>query len=279
MLVTGCSSGIGRATALRLARDGWTVYATARHVNAIADLADAGCSLLPLDVTDERTMIDAVAAIEARHGAVDVLINNAGFSQSGAVEAVPLERVRAQFETNVFGPVRLIQLVLPAMRRARRGCIVNLSSIGGKLVFAGGGYYHATKYALEALTDSLRFEVQGFGIRVVLIEPGLIRSGFADAALSAMDTRADVRDTYGPFHTAVAHVTRESYEKGPLARLTGTPDDVANVIAGAISASSPRTRYTVSASATVLLALRRVLSDRMWDRFLGRTYPAPGPGA
>ena len=276
MLITGCSSGIGHATARRLAQAGWTVYATARRVESMSDLAAAGCVLLPLDVTNERSMTDVVATIEARHGVVDVLINNAGFSQSGAVEAVPLDRVRAQFETNVFGPVRLTQLVLPAMRRARRGCIVNLSSIGGKLVFAGGGYYHATKYALEAITDSLRFEVQGFGIKVVLIEPGLIRSGFAEAALSAMDTRTAVDATYAPFHTAVAHVTKESYEKGPLARLTGTPDDVADVIARAISTDTPRTRYTVSPSATVLLTLRRLLSDRLWDRFLGRTYPAPG---
>lgn len=276
VLITGCSSGIGRATALHLIRDGWTVYATARRLASISDLESAGCRALALDVTDERSMADAVGTIEARHGQVDVLINNAGFSQSGAIEAVPLDRVRAQFETNVFGPVRLIQLVLPAMRRARRGCIVNLSSIGGKLVFAGGGFYHATKYAVEALTDSLRFEVQGFGIRVVLIEPGLIRSGFADAALSAMDTRPEAQATYGGFHAAVAHVTKESYEKGPLARLTGTPEDVARVIAEAITSSSPRTRYTVSASATVLLTLRRMLSDRLWDRFLGRTYPAPG---
>ncbi|HEU4539138.1 MAG TPA: SDR family NAD(P)-dependent oxidoreductase, partial [Polyangiaceae bacterium] len=178
VLITGCSSGIGRATALRLARAGRVVYATARRKASIAELEASGCRLLELDVNDEGSMAEAVRAIEAEHGAVGALVNNAGYSQSGAVEAVPLGRARAQFETNVFGPMRLAQLVLPGMRRARRGRIVNLSSMGGRLVFPGGGFYHATKYALEALSDAMRFEVRGFGVEVVLVEPGLIRPSF-----------------------------------------------------------------------------------------------------
>ena len=179
VLITGCSTGIGRATATHLAASGYTVIATARRVEDLADLAAAGCRTLALDVTDEGSMRAAVDAVEASHGRIDVLVNNAGYSQSGAVESVPLARTRAQFETNVFGPLRLTQLVLPGMRRRRAGRIVNVSSMGGRLVFPGGGVYHASKYALEALSDALRYELRPFGIAVVLIEPGLIRTNFA----------------------------------------------------------------------------------------------------
>src|SRR4051795_6201819 len=174
VLITGCSSGIGQATATHLAERGWTVYASARRIDSIADLAERGCRTLALDVTDEDSMKAAVVAVEEAEGTVGVLVNNAGYSQSGAIETVPLERVRAQFETNVFGLLRMCQLVLPGMRREDRGRIVNISSMGGRLVFPGGGAYHGTKYAVEALSDAMRFEVRGFGVDVVLIEPGLI---------------------------------------------------------------------------------------------------------
>lgn len=276
VLITGCSSGIGEATALRLARAGWPVYATARRVERLEALVAAGCRALPLDVLDEASMRAAVATVEAEHGAVGVLINNAGYSQSGAVEAVPLEKIRAQFETNVFGLVRLTQLVLPGMRAARAGRIVNLSSMGGKLTFPGGGYYHATKHAVEAISDALRFEVGGFGVHVVVVEPGLIRSGFSEAAVGAMEVDPGVAEAYGAFHAAVAQATTEAYEKGPLASLAGAPDDVAVVIQRAIEARRPKPRYTVTGSASLLLTARAVLSDRGWDAFVGGTYPRPG---
>lgn len=275
VLVTGCSSGIGKATAIRLARAGHTVYATARRIADLAEAEAAGCRPLPLDVTSEESMVAAVRAVEEEQGAVGALINNAGYSQSGAFEAVPLERVRAQFETNVFGLVRLTQLALPGMRRQRSGRVVNLSSMGGKLTFPGGAFYHATKHAVEALSDALRFEVRGFGIKVVVIEPGLIRSGFSEAAVSAMKQNESVGATYDAFHQAVARATRESYEKGPLAALAGVPEDVARVIEKAITAARPRARYTVSASATVLLTQRRLMSDGMWDWFLRQSFPTP----
>jgi NAD(P)-dependent dehydrogenase (short-subunit alcohol dehydrogenase family) len=183
--------------------------------------------------------------------------------------------VRAQFETNFFGAVRLMQLVLPGMRRQGWGRVVNLSSMGGKLVFPGGGSYHASKYALEAVSDALRFEVKGFGIDVVLIEPGLIRSNFSEAAVAAMPTTG-ADEVYADFHQAVARATRESYEKGPLARLAGSAEDVARVIGKALAAKHPRPRYTVSGSATLLLTQKAVLSDRAWDWFLGTSFPRPG---
>jgi len=275
MLITGCSSGIGRATALRLERRGrWTVYATARNVGDLRDLETAGCRVLALDVTDELSMRAAVDRIEDEHGRVDVLVNNAGYSQSGAVEAVPMSRVRLQFEANVFGLIALTQMVLPAMRRAHRGAIVNLSSMGGRLVFPGGGIYHATKYAVEAISDALRFELRGFGIRVVIIEPGLIRSRFADTAVGSIDGPAD--DVYRAFHAGVARATRDAYVKGLASKLAGTPEDVAAVIEKAISTPRPRPRYTVSASARVFINQRRLLGDRKWDQFLRTIYPTPG---
>ncbi len=189
VLITGCSTGIGRATAEHLADKGWTVYATARRPESIADLKAKGCRTLALDVTDEASMQAAVDEVEAAEGAVGVLVNNAGYSQSGAVESVKLEDVRAQFETNVFGLIRMCQLVLPGMRRQGWGRIVNVSSMGGKMTFPGGGIYHGTKHAVEAISDALRFEVRGFGVDVVVIEPGLIKTQFGEAAVNSIRER------------------------------------------------------------------------------------------
>ncbi len=276
VLITGCSSGIGWATAERLAQKGWTVYATARNVEAIAPLGERGCRLLPLDVTDEESMRHAVEKVERAEGAVGVLINNAGYSQSGAIETVPLEKVRRQFETNVFGLARMCQLVLPGMRGQGFGRIVNLSSMGGKLTLPGAGFYHATKHAVEAISDALRFEVRGFGVGVVVIEPGLIRTAFADAAVGSMGEDAAGSGPYAGFETSVARATRDNYKRGPLARLGGGPETVAETIERAISAVHPRTRYTVTPSAKVLISARRLLPDRAWDGLLRLFYPQPG---
>jgi NAD(P)-dependent dehydrogenase (short-subunit alcohol dehydrogenase family) len=202
-----------------------------------------------------------------------VLVNNAGYSQSGAIETVPVEDVRRQFETNVFGLIRMCQLVLPGMRRQRWGRIVNLSSMGGKLTFPGGGAYHATKHAVEAISDVLRFEVRGFGIDVVLIEPGLIRTRFGETAVGSMDA-AESEGPYGEFNAAVAKATAGVYE-GPMARLGAGPEAVARKIEHAISARRPRTRYPVTASARVLLGQRRLMPDRAWDAMMRSQFPQP----
>jgi NAD(P)-dependent dehydrogenase (short-subunit alcohol dehydrogenase family) len=274
VLITGCSSGIGWATAKYLSDGGWRVYATARNVEKIAPLEESGCRLLAIDVTDENSMASAVEEVEREEEAIGALVNNAGYSQSGAVEAVPMEKVRAQFETNVFGLVRMCQLVLPGMRRQGYGRIVNLSSMGGKLTFPGAGFYHASKYAVEAVSDALRYEVEGFGIKVSIIEPGLIRTGFADAAVGSMDNEDD--GPYAGFDEAVARATTENYEKGPISRLAGEPEAVAQAIEQAISARSPRSRYAVTPSAHLLIGLRRLLPDGAWDAALRTTYPQPG---
>ncbi|MGH2954931.1 MAG: SDR family NAD(P)-dependent oxidoreductase [Solirubrobacterales bacterium] len=281
VLITGCSSGIGEQTARRLARRGWTVYATARRPDSIAGLAEAGCRTLALDVTDEGSMRAAVDEVEGAAGSVGALVNNAGYSQSGALETVPMERIRAQFETNVFGLIRMCQLVLPGMRRAGRGRIVNLSSMGGKLVFPGGGAYHATKHAVEALSDALRYEVRGFGVEVVIIEPGLITTRFGETAAGSIadaDGRTELGeevDPYARFNAAVGSVTAGAYE-GPLRYLGGPPDTVAKVIERALSARSPRPRYKVTPSARLALFGRRLSPDRVWDAAMRVQFPSPG---
>jgi len=276
ILITGCSSGIGEETARRLAGKGWTVYATARRPESIAGLAEAGCKTLALDVTDEDSMRAAVEEVEAAEGAVGALVNNAGYSQSGALETLPLERLRAQFETNVFGLMRMCQLVLPGMRRAGRGRIVNISSMGGKLVFPGGGAYHASKYAVEALSDALRWEVREFGVRVVLIEPGLITTRFGETAAGSIgDAAADPNDPYAEFNAKVGAMTKAIYE-GPMRRLGGGPDAVAKVIERALTARNPRPRYTVTASAKLAIAQRRLLGDRGWDAAMRTQFTPPG---
>ena len=274
VLITGCSSGIGHATAERLAGSGWTVYATARRPESISDLDAKGCKTLACDVTDEASMAAAVKAVEDAEGAVGVLVNNAGYSQSGAIDSVPLDKARAQFETNVFGLIRMCQLALPGMRRQRWGKIVNVSSMGGKLVFPGGGLYHGTKHAVEAISDALRFEVAGFGVDVIVIEPGLIVTGFGEAAAGSLDEEVDGSD-YGDINSAVAKETAGVYE-GPLKRLGGGPDVVANAIEKAITKRRPRTRYPVTPSARLALAQRKLMTDRMWDRAMRTQFPSPG---
>src|SRR4051812_22866639 len=265
VLITGCSTGIGRACAERLARAGHTVYATARRLESIEDLQAAGCRTLALDVTDEASMQAAVETVEAERGAVGGLVNNAGYSQSGAVETLSMEDLRRQFETNVFGLVRMCQLVLPGMRREGFGRIVNMSSMGGNFVFPGGGAYHASKYAVEAISDALRFEVKGFGVGVTVVQPGLIRSEFATTA--AGETPIE-NGPYGRFNAAVVSATLAAYTRGPLARLGGTPEDVAAAVEAAIEAKRPPIRVRVTPSARVLIAQKRLLPDAVWDRLM-----------
>ncbi len=274
VLITGCSSGIGHATAALLAEHGWNVYATARRPETLADLEQKGCKTLALDVCDETSMRQAVDAITNAEGAVGVLINNAGYSQSGAVETVPIEQARRQFETNVFGLLRLTQLVLPGMRAQGWGKVVNISSMGGRLTFPGGGLYHATKYSVEALSDALRFELRGFGVDVIVIEPGLIITNFGEVASSSV-TEAGDGGAYEGFNRKVAEVTEGAYS-GPMAKLGAGPEAVAKTIERAITAGRPRTRYRVTASAKLMIGQRRLMPDRLWDLMMRTQFPTPG---
>jgi NAD(P)-dependent dehydrogenase (short-subunit alcohol dehydrogenase family) len=272
VLITGCSTGIGHETALHLARQGWSVIATARKPESLADLAEAGCETLALDVTDEASMQAAVAAAGPVYG----LINNAGYSQSGAIESVELDSVRRQFETNVFGLIRMSQLVMPGMREAGAGRIVNISSMGGRLTFPGGGIYHATKYAVEAISDAMRFEVRGFGVAVVCIEPGLIKTEFGNAAVGSIAEGTHEEGPYAEFNAHVAEATAGAYDEGPLAKLGAGPEAVAKRIETALSARRPRARYRVTPSAHLAIAQRRIVSDRVWDAMMRTQFPTPG---
>ena len=276
VLITGCSSGIGEATARRLANGGWTVYATARRLEAIEHLKDAGCRTLALDVTDEASMRAAVDEVERAEGAVGVLVNNAGYSQGGAIEQVPMEAVRAQFETNVFGLIALTQMALGGMREQRWGKVVNIGSMGGRLTFPGAGLYHATKYSLEAISDALRFEVRGFGVDVVLIEPGLIVTEFATTAV-AKASEAGEAATDGPyaeFDAKVSALTTGVYES-PMRHLGGGPDVVAKAIEKAISRRRARSRVPVTASARLSILQRKLTPDRVWDAAMRVQFPQP----
>jgi NAD(P)-dependent dehydrogenase (short-subunit alcohol dehydrogenase family) len=275
VLITGCSSGIGRATALRLAGAGWRVYASARRPESLAELRDAGAQTLVLDVTDEQSIAAAVDTIEQAEGAVGVLINNAGYSQSGAIETVPMDAVRRQFETNIFGLVRLTQLVLPKMRAQRWGKIVNLGSMGGRLSFPGGGHYHATKHALEAISDALRFELRGFGIDVILLEPGLITTEFGEAAAASMaDAATSGDDPYATFNATVGAVTKGAYD-GPMRLLGAGPERVAKVIERTLRRRRPPARITITPSAKLMIGLRRLLPDSAWEAAMRGQFPQP----
>lgn len=277
VLITGCSTGIGRATAQRLAGLGHTVYATARRQESIADLKAAGCRTLALDVTDEASMQAAVDTVVEAEGAVGVLVNNAGYSQSGAIETVSMDEVRRQFETNVFGLIRMGQLVLPSMREQGWGRIVQISSMGANFTFPGGGLYHATKYAVEAISDALRFEVQGFGVDVVVVQPGIIRTSFDQTAVGGIDREGAAGGPYGHFNAVVAKATSNVYQ-GPLSKLGGGPETVAKVIEKAITADRPHTRYRVTPSAHLMIGQRKLMSDRLWDRMAATQFPRPGKG-
>ncbi len=283
VLVTGCSTGIGRATAELLAHRGWNVYATARRPETIKDLADAGAHLLALDVTEEESMRAAVDTVTAEAGAVSVLVNNAGYGLEGPFEETPMVEVRRQFETNVFGLVRLTQLVLPGMRAQRWGRIVNLSSMGGRITLPGGGFYHGTKYAVEAISDALRFEVRPFGIAVSLVEPGAVATAFGDTAVATVTATAPPDgepSEYADFRALLAAKITHAYQ-GPGAKRATRPERVAAVIERAIAARRPRSRYLVGADARLLVRARRLLGDRGFDAVLRSQFkvPAPGPSA
>ena len=275
VLITGCSTGIGRATATRLARKGWTVYASARRPETIEDLE--GCEKLQLDVTDESSMRAAVDHIEERHGSIGALVNNAGYGVHGAFETTDLDDARVQFETNFFGMARLTQMALPAMRAAGRGRIINMSSMGGKITFPGGAFYHASKHAVEAMSDALRFEVGGFGIRVVVIEPGLIKTPFVDTAIGSVTHAPDSDDPYSKFNQDLMLRIENAY-RGRMSRLAASPpESVARVIERALRSYRPRTRYIVTPGARVILVLRRLLPDKAFDAVVGSQYPRPRP--
>jgi short-subunit dehydrogenase len=266
-LVTGASSGIGADTALHLKEAGYTVYGAARRTERMSALQDAGVNVLSLDVTDDDSIRTAVETIIGESGRIDVLINNAGYGSYGPIEDVPMDEARAQIEVNVFGLARLTQLVLPHMRAQRGGTVINISSMGGEFTTLLGGWYHASKYAVEALSDALRMETKQHGIRVVVVQPGVIRTEWG--AIAAQKLKETSRTgAYSTLADGAAKALAASSE--PNARNTSDPAVIGKTIVKIANARRPRTRYRVGFGARPLVFLRRLLSDRAFDSLMRR---------
>ena len=272
-LVTGASAGIGDETARTLHEAGFVVYGAARRINRMTELAAAGVRTLALDVTDEVSTKNAVAELLASEGRIDVLVNCAGYGSYGALEDVPMEEARAQIEVNLFGLARLTQLVLPAMRAQRSGTISNISSMGGRIAFPMGTWYHASKFAVEGLSDALRLDVKRFGINVVIIEPGQIRTDWG--AIAAEKLRASSGN--GPYAEAANAVAVSLQNQSrPDAPRTSSPSVIAKAVTKAATARRPRTRYRVGFGAGPLIFLHDVLPDRTFDALTKRLSGVPG---
>ncbi|MGP3956463.1 oxidoreductase [Nonomuraea sp. 3N208] len=269
-LVTGTSSGIGHATALELLRGGHVVYGVARRVQKMAAIREAGGHILPMDVTKEEDLQRVVRTILDQHQRIDVLVNNAGAVVHGAVEDTPMAMARDEFEVNVFAPARLTQLVLPRMRQQRSGTIVNVSSIGGEIALPLGAWYYASKHALEAFSDTLRMEVEPFGIDVVVIQPGIIKTDF-EAGTARQLREISGNGAYRQMAEAMAHAAETQLSQDNPA---SDPDVVATAIRQAVESDRPDTRYVVGWQAEALLSLNRSLPDREFDaRVTGRRNP------
>lgn len=263
-LVTGASSGIGKGTALELSNSGFIVYAAARRVNLMQDLAEKGIQPIALDVTDEESILQCVSKITEEQGRIDILVNAAGYGCFGAIEDVPLDEARKQFEVNLFGLARLIQLVVPEMRKNRYGKIVNISSMAGKVWMPFGGWYHATKFALEGFSDSLRLELKPMGIDVIIIEPGGIKT---DWGIIAADNLKNV--SANGAYAKTAGIVSDSMAKLYSSAHLSSPKLIAQVIRKAVTARKPKTRYLVGFMAKPLVFAKAIIGDRAYDRLLG----------
>jgi len=259
ILITGCATGVGHATALACVRAGYITYATGRNLKELRDLAAAGCHTLELDVTSENSRVQAVQAILAKHKTIDILVNNAGYGQMGAIELISLDQIRRQFETNVFGVLRLCQLVMPRMRQSGKGTIVIVGSMGGLVTTPFMGAYHMSKYAVESLADALRREASGFGIRTILLEPEAIKSNFGNTTLASV-SRGDT--PYTETQKRISQITAKSYMSPRLL----TPERVADKIIKVTASKHPKARYRIGVQAHIMPALFHIMGDRLTDK-------------
>ena len=260
VLITGCSSGLGRALAVQFAKAGYPTYATARRLESITDLKEIGCYTLQLDITQHATIREVAKKIEQQHGAIGILINNAAIGIMTPMETVPIAEVRRQYETNVFGLLAMTQAVLPAMRKKGKGRIINIGSSGGEFTTPGGGVYQATKYALTSMSDAMRAELSIFGIEVVMIQPGAIASKFA-ANGAVLGTE---EGPYQELMLGIDKITSAAVKEG--APGTWTPDQVAKVVFKAATIRKPRARYRPGFVAKTMIYLRLWLPYHWWDK-------------
>jgi len=266
-LVTGGSSGIGEATARALAADGFVVYAVARRTEPMEALSESGVHIFSMDVTDDASVVAGVDRIIAEQGRIDVLVNNAGYGSYGAVEDVPIDEARRQFDVNIFGLARLVQLVTPHMRKQHSGRIINISSIGGKIYEPLGAWYHATKFAVEGFSDSLRIELRPFGIDVVIIEPGPIRTEWNTIARDNLQA-----NSAGTVYAEQAAAATRVLEKADEPLRSSGPEVVARKVVKATTVSHPKARYPVGRSAGTIVRARKLLPDRAMDAVIGRMF-------
>ncbi len=263
--VTGASSGMGKNFAETLLREGYIVYAAARRVEQMDDLKALGAIVLKMDIANDADIVAAVEQVTREQGAVDVLINNAGFGLYGAMEDTTIADARYQFEVNLFGLARLTQLLLPNMRGRGAGKIINISSMGGKIYTPLGAWYHATKHALEGWSDCLRIELAPFGIDVVIIEPGVIKTEFGDTLIEPLLARSG-SSAYARMAGAIAKSTRESYQQGK----GSDAQVVTRLVMNAVKSVKPKTRYVGGLYAKPMMFLRTFFGDRVFDRVIAQ---------
>lgn len=261
-LITGASSGIGYATAVELKARGFIVYGAARRLERMKSLEKLGITTIALDVTSEKSMVSCVENIAKQEGRIDVLVNSAGYGSFGAIEDVPMEEAKRQLEINVFGLARMTQLVIPLMRKHRYGKIVNISSMGGRIWVPFGGWYHATKFAVEGFSACLRLELKPFGIDVVVIEPGGVSSEWGSIAADHLEQVSE----HGHY-AAASKKTAAAMRKVYSMKLT-RPETIAKCIAKAVMVKRPRTRYLLGAGAKPMVLMKNVLGDRLYDAIL-----------
>jgi len=260
-IITGASSGMGKSTAMNLHNQGYKVYGMARRTEKMNDLKEKGMGVVPLDLTKDETIVDAVNTVLEKEGRIDVLVNNAGYGSYGSLDEVSIEEAKRQFEVNIFGLARITQLVIPTMRKQKSGRIVNISSMGGKIYTPFGAWYHATKFALEGWSDCLRIELKDFGIDVVIVEPGGIQTEWGDIAMDGLKKVSG----NGPY----ASMVNKMIAAGDKSKDKLTPVDVlGKEIAKAASVKKPKTRYLKGYLAKPLVSIRKWVSDRMFDKMI-----------
>jgi len=262
-LITGASSGIGKSAAILLNENGFKVYGAARNISKMKDLEEYGISTISLDITNEESILKCVNKILENEGSIDVLVNNAGYGSYGAIEDVPIEEARRQFDVNIFGLARITQLILPKMRANRYGKIVNISSMGGKVYTPFGGWYHATKHALEGWSDCLRLETKEFGIDVIIVEPGGIKTPWGQIAADNLK-KTSGKGAYAEQAIKAAEGTAKMYSSNRLTK----PEAIGKVILKAVTARKPKYRYVKGFGAKPALFARKWFGDRIFDKMI-----------
>jgi short-subunit dehydrogenase len=271
VLITGAANGIGKATAIAFVKQGYKTYATDKDTTNMGELEKLGCKIKYIDVTIESVMMETVRAIELETGGVDILINNAGFGQNGVIEELSIEQMRKQFEVNVFGLIRMTQLVLPKMRERKSGRIINIGSVGGEFTSPGASAYHASKWALESFNDGMRAELRQFGIEVVLIKPGGVYTNFMNTANKLYP--APMADgTYNEFREKFIKQSNAIFDPNKKTYGVLSPEKVANVIVKVAKMKKPKTRYKVGALAKITPMIHFLMSDRAFDKFMLKQF-------